>query len=215
LEFIERIAMAQRLTVTPATTPFNVLEDREAFRGYAKVHEYTLSHQRYDGDTSDVMTREVFSSGDAVVVLLYDATRDEVLLTEQFRPGPLPRGDNPWVIEAVAGRIDTDETPEQVVRREALEEAGCEVGELVKVAEMYNSPGIFSEYVYLYVGQASLEGAGGLHGVDDENEDIKAMVCSFEEAVEALTDGRLRSAPSFVLIQWLAANHDNLQRKWV
>lgn len=206
--------MTKRLTVTPETTPYQVIEDREAYNGYAKVHVYRLSHQRYDGTSSAEMTREVFSSGDAVVVLLYDAKRDEVLLTEQFRPGPLPRGDNPWVIEAVAGRIDTDESPEEVARRETKEESGVEVGELIKVAEMYNSPGIFSEYVHLYVGQAALKGAGGLHGVDHEHEDIKAMVCSADEAMEALTDGRLRSAPSFVLIQWLALNRDNLQRQW-
>jgi len=206
--------MTKRLTVTPATTPYNVIEDREAYRGYGKVHEYHLTHQRYDGATSEQMTREVFSSGDAVVVLLYDAKRGEVLLTEQFRPGPLPRGDNPWVIEAVAGRIDTDETPEEVARRECIEEAGVTVGELIKVAEMYNSPGIFSEYVYLYVGETDLTDAGGLHGVDHEHEDIKAMVCSLDEAIEALSDGRLRSAPSFVLIQWLAMNREFLQKKW-
>lgn len=206
--------MTKRLTVTPATTPYDVIEEREAYRGYAKVYEYHLTHQRYDGAVSECMTREVFSSGDAVVVLLYDAKRGEILLTEQFRPGPLPRNDNPWVIEAVAGRIDTDETPEAVARRECVEEAGVTVGELIKVAEMYNSPGIFSEYVYLYVGEADLTGAGGLHGVDHEHEDIKAMVCSLDEAIEALGDGRLRSAPSFVLIQWLAMNHAVLQKKW-
>ena len=205
--------MSQRLTVTPANTPYDVLEDREVYRGYAKVHEYHLTHQRYDGETSERMTREVFSSGDAVVVLLYDPTREEVLLTEQFRPGPLPRGDNPWVIEAVAGRIDTNETPEEVVHREAMEEAGCIIDRLFKVAEMYNSPGIFSEYVYLYVGLCDLAGAGGYHGVDHEHEDIKAMVCSVQEALDALTDGRLRSAPSFVLLQWLALNQANLHSK--
>lgn len=203
--------MSQRLSVTPAATPFEILEDREAYRGYAKVHEYRLTHQRYDGETSQELTREVFSSGDAVVVLLYDPMREEVLLTEQFRPGPLPRKDNPWIIEAVAGRIDTDETPEQIAHREAMEEAGCKIDKLIKVAEMYNSPGIFSEYVYLFVGLCDLAGAGGLHGVDHEQEDIKAMVCSLEEALEALNDGRLRSAPSFVLLQWLALNRNKIQ----
>lgn len=206
--------MTNRLTVTPATTPFTSHECREVYKGYARVHEYHLTHQRYDGETSEEMTREVFISGDAVVVLLYDAKRDEVLLTEQFRVGPLPRNDNPWVIEAVAGRIDTDETPEEVAIREAQEEAGCEVTELRKVCEMYASPGIFAEYVHLYVGRCDLSGAGGFHGVEDEHEDIKAMVCSTDEAVAALADGRLRSAPSFVLIQWLAMNRAELQSQW-
>ncbi len=206
--------MTDRLTVTPPDTPFEITQDLEVYRGYAKVHEYTLSHRRYDGTASEVMTREVFSSGDAVVVLLYDAKRDEVLLTEQFRPGPLPRNDNPWVIEAVAGRIDTDETPQEVALREVREEAGCEVQELVKVAEMYSSPGINSEYAYLYIARCDLEGAGGLHGLDHEHEDIKAMVCSFHEAFAALSDGRLRSAPSFVMLQWLALNREKLQEMW-
>ena len=203
--------MADRLTVTPGTTPFTAHETREVYKGYARVHEYHLTHQRYDGETSERMTRECFISGDAVVVLIYDPARDEVLLTEQFRVGPLPRNDNPWVIEAVAGRIDKDETPEEVAHREAMEEAGVEVTNLHKVCEMYPSPGIMAEYVHLYIANADLSEAGGLHGVDDEHEDIKAMVCSVDEALEALADGRIRSAPSFVMLQWLALNRTELQ----
>ncbi|MCB2157335.1 MAG: NUDIX domain-containing protein, partial [Rhodobacteraceae bacterium] len=46
--------------------------------------------------------------------------RDRVLLIEQFRMGPYARGDaEPWLIEAIAGRVDPGETPEDAARREA------------------------------------------------------------------------------------------------
>ena len=205
----------QRMPVTPADYGFEIVEDRQAYKGFAKVHEFHLRHKKYDGSQSPTIKRECFNSGNAVVVLPFDAKRDEVLMVEQFRAGPLPRGDNPWVIETVAGRIDTDETAEQVAIREAVEEANCQVTELRKVGEMYNSPGIFAEYCTLFVGRADLTGLGGIHGLDGEDEDIKAMVCSFDEAYAGLSDGRLRSAPSFVLLQWLALHHDELRKAWL
>ena len=204
----------RRMTVTPADYGFEIVEDRAAYKGFAKVHEFHLTHKRYDGTMSPTITRECFASGDAVVVLPYDAVRDEVLMVEQFRAGPLPRKDNPWVIETVAGRIEPGETAEDVAIREAVEEANCHVSDLRKVGEMYNSPGIFAEYCTLFVGRADLTGLGGIHGLDGEDEDIKAMVCSFEEAYAGLTDGRLRSAPSFVLLQWLALHRQELRKDW-
>ena len=62
-------------------------------------------------------------SGDAVTVLPYDPKRDLVLVVEQIRAGPFARGDRQsWQIEAIAGRVDPFETPEQAARREAVEE---------------------------------------------------------------------------------------------
>ena len=78
---------------------------------------------------------------DAVCVLPYDPQRDRVVLIEQFRVGALGKVDNPWLIELVAGLIDKDESPDEVARREAVEEAGLELADLWPVTRYFPSPG--------------------------------------------------------------------------
>src|SRR5690606_39083886 len=95
--------------------------------------------------------REPLVRHDAVCVLPYDPQRDEVVLVEQFRMGAMARGDSPWLVETVAGLIDKDEQPEEVARREAVEEAGLEIGELWPVTAYYPSPGGSTERIHLYV----------------------------------------------------------------
>ncbi len=78
------------------------------------VEEYDLSYRRFDGSFSKPVNRAAFVSGDAVTVLPYDPLRDRVLLIEQFRIGPMARGDaQPWLLEAIAGRVD----PGEIARR--------------------------------------------------------------------------------------------------
>ena len=51
-------------------------------------------------------------------------------LIEQFRIGAIDDCDSPWQLEVIAGVLDGNESPESCIRREALEESGCEFKEL-------------------------------------------------------------------------------------
>ena len=55
--------------------------------GYLRVDRYRVTHQLYDGGWSQVLEREVMSREAVVGVLLFDPTRQEVVLVEQFRIG--------------------------------------------------------------------------------------------------------------------------------
>ena len=77
------------------------------------------------------MTREVHRRHDAVGVLLYDVERDAVVLVEQFRAGALEDPASPWKLEVVAGLVEEGESPAEVARREAMEEAGARVETLI------------------------------------------------------------------------------------
>lgn len=149
--------------------------------------------------------REVFVSGDAVTVLPYDPRRDRVLLVEQFRAGPFGRGDPlPWQLEAIAGRVDPGETPEDAARREALEEAGLVLGPLEMVAEYYPSPGAMTEYIYSYVAITDLpDGVTGVYGSEDEAEDIRGHLLSFEALMAAVARGEVANAPLILTALWL------------
>jgi nudix-type nucleoside diphosphatase (YffH/AdpP family) len=179
------------------------------------MEEHRLRHRRFDGGLSDVIDRSVFSSGDAVTVLPFDPRAGTVLLIEQFRAGPHARGDpRPWCLEAVAGRCDALEPPEATARREALEEAGLTLGRLERIAAYYPSPGIISEFITAFVGEADLSAAGGLHGLPDEHEDIRAVVVPLDAALAAVASGEIDNAPLILSLLWLARHQDRLRREW-
>lgn len=184
--------------------------------GYAEffaVEDYRLRWRRFDGTMSAETGRAAFVSGDAVTVLPYDPLRDRVLVVEQFRTGPLARGDSQcWQIEAVAGRIDPGETPLQAARREAVEEAGLALQELIEVARYYPSPGAVSEYLYSYLALTELaDGLAGLFGVAEEAEDIRTHLLDFSRLMDLVTSGEIENAPLILTALWLQRERPRLR----
>lgn len=180
---------------------------------FFSVEEYDLSFRRFDGTMSTVVNRAAFISGDAVTVLPYDAVRDRVLLVEQFRAGPYARGDaNPWQLEAIAGRIDPGETAEDAARREAVEEAGLVLGELLTVAGYYPTPGAKTEFLYSYVALCDLpDGSAGVFGVKGEAEDIRGHLVSFDQLMGLVASGEASNAPLILTALWLQRERGRLR----
>ncbi len=191
-----------------------VVEREACFRGFYQLDRLHLRHRLFAGGMGKLINRELFVRHDAVCVLPYDPQRDCVVLIEQFRIGALDKSANPWLIELVAGLIDKDEQPEEVARREAVEEAGLELVELWPLTQYYPSPGGSDERVHLYVGRCDSRGAGGVHGLEEEGEDIRVLVWSLDEALAALDDGRIDNAASIIALQWLALNRDKVRERW-
>lgn len=184
------------------------------YAGFFGVEEYRLRYASFNGGMSAEVLRSVFTSGDAVSVLPYDPARDRVLLVEQFRMGPLSRGDrNPWQLEAVAGRIDPGETPEEAGRREAVEEAGLTLGALLPVAEYYPTTGAMSEFLYSYVGLCDLpDGAAGVFGLEEEAEDIRGHVLDFDALMDLVASGEIANAPLLITALWLQRERPRLRK---
>lgn len=190
-----------------------VEDRREPYAAFFAIEEYDLRYRRFDGTLSAPVSRAAFVSGDAVVVLPYDPHRDRVLVVEQFRVGAFARGDrNPWSIEGIAGRVDPGETPEKTARREAVEEAGLELGELVPVHHHYPSPGGKTEFIYTYVALGDLPDAeariGGLPG---EGEDIRSHIIPFGRLMDLLEAGEINNGPLTILALWLARERPRLR----
>jgi ADP-ribose pyrophosphatase len=192
-----------------------IIEKQTAFRGYFRIDAYRLRHRTFAGGWTREIGREVFERGHAAAVLLYDPGRDAVVLIEQFRTGAHAAGLEPWLIETVAGIIEPGEEAAEVVRREALEEAGCEVGDLEPIGTFILSPGGSSETMELFCGRVDSAGVGGVHGLDHEDEDIRALVLPTDEALDRLRSGQIVNATTALALQWLALNRQRLCAAWL
>lgn len=86
------------------------------------------------------------------------------MLVEQIRIAAYDTSESPWLLEMVAGMIEAGETVEDVARREALEEAGLEVGRTKPILSYLASHGGTSERLSITVGEVDASTAKGIHG---------------------------------------------------
>ncbi|WP_227286550.1 gamma-glutamylcyclotransferase [Boseongicola sp. H5] len=186
--------------------------DRPYTRFFA-IEEYSARHRLFGGGLSAPVSRAVFRAADAVTVLPYDPLRDRVLLIEQVRLGAYAHGDPaPWLLEPVAGIIDAGESEEMTARREALEEAGVQIGALHPVGRYYPSPGGVAQVLISYVGIADLpDDLPAIGGLDVEGEDIRSHLVNLDAALGMLTSGELAVAPLIISVQWLARHRETLR----
>lgn len=191
-----------------------ILDKALRYKGFFEIISYRFRHRLFAGGWSGEIEREVFERGHAVAVLPYDPAADAVVLIEQFRIGALVAGLEPWQTEIVAGIIEPGEAPEDVARREAMEEAGAAIGPLVPIYRYVVSPGGASESVQVYCGRVDSKGLGGIHGLPEENEDIRVEVHTFAGAMAALDAGKVTNAVSIIALQWLALNRARLRETW-
>ena len=193
---------------------FEVLDKQTVYQGFFRLEQYTLKHTLFNGGWSQPITRELFRRGNCVAVLLYDPDRDEVVLIEQFRIGAVYQPQRAWLIEIVAGAIEDGETAEDVAYREAIEEAGCEIKELLEIQQFYTTPGGCSERITLFCGRVDSTAVGGVHGLVEEDEDIRVSAVKFADVFQMLEDGLIESGIPIIAIQWLYIHRDTLKTRW-
>ena len=180
------------------------------FSKYFQLEELSLSHELFGGGYSNIFTREIFERGSVAALLPYDPERRKVVLIEQFRAGAIGDEKTPWLLECVAGVIEEGESEEQVAIRESREEAGCEIKQLHQISRHYISPGGTTELCTLYCGIIDSKGVGGIHGLADENEDIRVEVVDVDQAYAMVRDGRIKSSPAIIALLWLELNEQRL-----
>ncbi len=180
------------------------------FQKYFRLDEYSLSHELYRGGFSSEFTREIFERGSAVALLPYDPKCGKVVLIEQFRVGAIHAKTSPWLIECIAGIVEAGETEDQVAIRESHEEAGCEISQLHHISRYYVSPGGSTEECTLYCGIVDSTGVGGIHGLAEENEDIRVEVVDADTAYQWVRDGVIKSSATIIALQWLEINQNRL-----
>jgi ADP-ribose pyrophosphatase len=198
-----------------ANMKWSVLNKKLRYKGFYRLTEIKLQHDLYAGGQSPVLTRELIDRGHAVVVLPYDPVRDELVLIEQFRIGAGEDATGPWLMEAIAGYKEPGESAEDVVHREAYEEAGCKLSDLELMHRCYSSPGGSNEQLHLFFARTDSSNINGIHGLDEEGEDIKVHVVSSQQAFDWLDSGRIDSAMPIIALQWFRINRERIRKQWL
>jgi len=193
---------------------YEILDKEQLYTGFLKLDRYRLRHRLFAGGWSEEIVRERVEPLRASSVLLYDPQLDEVVLIEQFRIGALESDSHPWLLEIIGGHIGAGETPEDVARRESLEEAGCEVLDLIPICEFLVTPGTSGERNLLYCARVDANQANGIHGIKEEGEDIRVEKMKFADAMDEIYNGRINSTTGIMAMQWLALNREQLRQRW-
>lgn len=192
-------------------TDVHIEEKTALSSGFLKLWLFKLRHRLFNGGQGPLLEREAIVRPPSVGVLLYNPRLHSVVLVEQFRLGPLLADDDPWLLEVVAGISEPGESLREVALREVQEESGCQkVHRLIEISDFYMSPGASNEKMKLYCGIIDASQAGGLFGLAEEGEDIRAHVLPFAQAYQMVGDGRIANAPAIIALQWLKLHYKEL-----
>ncbi|WMS44108.1 NUDIX hydrolase [Acuticoccus sp. MNP-M23] len=175
---------------------------RSIYEGFMKLDLYDATVTR--GDERVEITREVHDHGNGACVLPYDPARKTALLVRQFRMPVHVAGESGLVLEAAAGVIDPeDENPASAARREAHEELGYDVHDLIHVSTFYPIPGMVTEQMSCFLARYTLadkvEGDTGA----DEDEIIDVEEWPLGDLWRAFQAGELRDGKAIVCLMAL------------
>ena len=194
-----------------------ILGEQTLYEGFFTLKRIQFKHKLFSGGESGVVTRELLIKGAASAVIAYDPKEDSVILVEQVRIGaayyPESHG-SPWLLELIAGMVEKGEKPEEVALRESEEEAGIQVKNLTHCLSVWDSPGGTVERIHLFAGEVDSSQAKGIHGLAEENEDIRVHVVKREQAYQWMCEGKIDNGIAVIGLQWLQLNYAQLQQSW-
>lgn len=194
-----------------------ILGEQTLYEGFFTLKRIQFKHKLFAGGQSGVVTRELLIKGAASAVIAYDPKEDSVILVEQVRIGAAYHPESnrsPWLLELIAGMVEKGEKPEDVALRESEEEAGIQVKNLTHCLSVWDSPGGIVERIHLFAGEVDSSQAKGIHGLAEENEDIRVQVIKREQAYQWMCEGKIDNGIAVIGLQWLQLNYAQLQQSW-
>ena len=178
----------------------NIIKDKLLSDNYFILRNYTYELTRSNGDVVR-HKREVYDRGNGATILLYNREKNSVVLIRQFRIATYVNdNDSGGLIETCPRLLDND-TPEDCIRKEAVEETGYQVGKVEKLFEAYMSPGGVTELLHFFAAEYSdAQRANDGGGVEDE--EITVLELPFPQALAMVKEGRIRDGKTIMLLHY-------------
>lgn len=160
--------------------PWKKLKEELVYNGYRKVLKQT-----YEIEPGKTAEFDIFKSGKVSSILALTED-DQVIIAEQFRPGP-----EKIIMELPGGKVDAGEEPETAAARELMEETGY-VGDLQFITTSWHGAySTLQRYHYVATNCKKVAEPKG-----DEHEIIEVKLMSLEEFKKHLRSGELTDVSS-------------------
>tara|TARA_Y200000002_G_scaffold253240_1_gene209805 strand:- start:2283 stop:2864 length:582 start_codon:yes stop_codon:yes gene_type:complete len=185
---------------------FKILNKKNIYDGFFEMNEVTLKYQKYDGNWSNEVKRELFGGAQVSAVLPYDPKNKKIVLIQQFRPGTISKNSGNYLDEIVAGIIDPGESPEDTAKRECFEETGCTVKNLKSIQGYFPAPGSSESFYNLFLGEVIAPHKENIRGLKNENEDILVRSYSFEKVRAKMENKEIVNGLTLIALQWFFLN---------
>ena len=185
----------------------------KVFNGFNKVKRYKFQHKLFDSSWSNIISREILITKNAVAILPYDKVKNKVILIKQFRLGAILSNYNPFQIEIIAGLVEkSDKDLKSAVIREAKEEAGIEVKykKIQSIRDVLNSSGSTNESTSIFFCECTFKKLKKIRGNFNEDENIKVLELSPRKAFELLFKKKIHSVNTIIALEWFK---DYLKKK--
>lgn len=149
---------------------------------------------------------------ESAAALIVNTETKCVILTQQFRY-PIHDQTDEWLTEIPAGRVESNQTPLETMRREILEETGyavqAEKFQLISV--VFVTPGYSSEKLSLYYAEVKntekIQSGGGLA---EEHEFIKIREIPLSIFFNQIEKSEVKDLKTLTAGQWLLLHSKHL-----
>ena len=197
-EYSSKNVYTRRMSWSPTlqSDDCEIIQERSVYKHpLFGLCEFSFRMKNHQKQWTEEQTYLRLDLSDVVVMLCHDVARDCFVMVEQCRPVlkfSQPHV-SPWTLEVPAGYIDTNESPEQAVRREVLEEIGTEA-HTVSCMLHHSSTGLNNSNVYTFYVTVDSSQISQMTGIAQENEYIKTHVIDFASVQRLITEGSVISS---------------------
>lgn len=178
----------------------SILSENRDYDSYFKIDKAEVE-EKTEGELPKKYFRYKLTRPNAVTVLLFNEDEKTITLVKQFRY-PIAHCEKENILEAIAGKIDAGETPQQAAVREVFEEVGYKISEsnLGTPIEFYASAGYSTEKIFVFLATVKnsdkVENAGG--GVEGEHENIEIVDVRVMDFLSMVHKNEIKDAKTII-----------------
>lgn len=175
-----------------------VISKKVVFEDYFRIEKWIYQYEKDNGELTEPVDRMAFKRPDSAAVIVFNTETSKVLLVKQFRHCTYEKGPG-WIIETVAGGIDTGETAADAACRESIEEIGYRIHNVEKISTFYASPGCSTERMIVFYGEvtnADKVADGG--GEEHESEFVFTVEYTLDEIAAAIANDEINDAKTVI-----------------
>lgn len=173
-----------------------LIERKPVHKG--RIVDLSIDTVRFPNGKTGELEMIRHSGASAVLPVLSDpeAEDPQILLIRQYR-----YASGGYMLEVPAGRPDQPgEDWEVCARRELEEETGMVAGTMIKLTEIFTTPGFTDEKIHLYMATDLTRGETKL----DEDEFLDTEVMQLSEALGMIRDGGIQDGKTICTILYAA-----------